>query len=354
MMTIKGNVKLTIIMLIGFAFIFSFTTGCTSTKNLLGYFKFWGPKKELAQEQEAGKIKSLMSRVRPARGNPDSHYLLATHYQQRGRHRDAVEEFRKVVLIDPHHVKAYNGMGVSYDNLREFEKAQESYRTALSLAPAEDYLYNNLGYSLALKGEYAEAVEVLEKSVGLNPENEQIHNNLAMAYAGLGNSHRALAELERTEDPAHARFTLAQILQQQGRLEDAETFFTVAASLDPSLARKMPEKDRFIAKVSKSLKESRQAGAGQRKDQPAKMVKKAPARSPITIVATKREVPRRAEALEPDFLVNKVVRVSSKGYQDGSQKKPEAPASELMRNLFPIRYAAGSVTQDSLAGKQWF
>ena len=78
-------------------------------------------------------IVQFFSKVRPQPGNPGSHYLLACYYQERGRHKEAIEEFKKVILINPDHIKAYNGMGVSYDLLEKFPEAVESYRTALRL-----------------------------------------------------------------------------------------------------------------------------------------------------------------------------------------------------------------------------
>ena len=314
----RVNLKSMVLAVLCFFFVVGLVTGCTSTKNFLGYFKFWGPKEESTamKETKTEEMSAFMSQVRTARGNPDSHYLLATHYQQRGRHREAIEEFRKVVFIDPQHVKAYNGLGVSYDKLREFDKAQESYRMAMSLAPQQHYVYNNLGYSLLLKGNYEAAVEVLQKGIALDQGNEQMNNNLAMAYAALGKNDLALAALEQTKRPAEARFTLAQIHKQEGRLGDAETFFAAATSLDPSLERTMQETERFVTRVTRSIKETRQAKAGPVKErqtlsktpnQPAKEAKKVilPARTAKT--RTSKMTTLKMAKLEPDFLMNKTV-----------------------------------------------
>jgi Tfp pilus assembly protein PilF len=75
----------------------------------------------------------FFSQVRPSQGNPDSHYLLGCYYQERGSHREAIEEFQKVLLIDPNYVKAYNGMGISYDLSKASSKATEVYQKALKI-----------------------------------------------------------------------------------------------------------------------------------------------------------------------------------------------------------------------------
>ncbi len=51
-------------------------------------------------------VVTFVSRVTPARGNPDSHYRLACAYQDRGEHRRAIEEFKKALVLAPDHVKA--------------------------------------------------------------------------------------------------------------------------------------------------------------------------------------------------------------------------------------------------------
>ena len=42
-------------------------------------------------------LSEFFSSIRPSPGNPDSHYLLAGYYQERGQHREAISEFKKVL-----------------------------------------------------------------------------------------------------------------------------------------------------------------------------------------------------------------------------------------------------------------
>lgn len=342
--------------------IFLAAPGCTSTRNLLAYLKFWAPRTpvqdaEVQKAEMEEKIASFSSQVKPLKGNPDSHYLLALHYQQRGRHREAIEEFTKSVMIDPSYYKAFNAMGVSYDNLKEFDKAKESYQAALKLMPGEDYIYNNLGYSLVLQGDYESAQDILKKGVELNPSNEQLHNNLAVAYAGMDKCDLALQELNRTNTTAGALFTLAQILQQNGRPDRAEAFFAAASALDPSLERKAPEKERFIAKVADSVKRLNQAKTTPVKERPA-----VPKRvSQQKTGATTRGVALRQlktndgidSGLEHDFMKNKVARVSYKGYQFDGQKKDQ-PITRLVGDYFPKRHSKGSEILNTVGIGGWF
>src|SRR4030065_1140675 len=156
-------------------------------------------------------IVQFFSKVRPQPGNPESHYLLACYYQERGRHKEAIEEFKKVTLIDPDHSKAYNGMAVSYDLLRDFPRATESYKAALKLNPNLDYVHNNLGYSYLLQGKFQEAIIALNQAIALNDSNRQTHNNLGLAYAETGQFDLAIVQFKKAGDDANAHYNMAQV-----------------------------------------------------------------------------------------------------------------------------------------------
>jgi len=129
---------------------------------------------------------SMPSRVRPCRGNAEAHYQLACYYQDRHRHREALEEFKKILTINPNDIRAYNVIGISSDALQDFPRAFLAYEKALKLNPQAGYIYNNLGYSYYLQKRYYEAVLTFRKAVDQPNEAviiNKISNNLNMALA---------------------------------------------------------------------------------------------------------------------------------------------------------------------------
>lgn len=180
-------------------------------------------------------IVQFFTKVRPQPGNPDSHYLLACYYQERGRHKEAIEEFRKVALINPDHVKAYNAMGVSYDLLGDFQKAIESYKIALKLNPNLDYVHNNLGYSYLLQGKFHEAIVAFNQAIALNDANKQTHNNLGLAYAETGQFDLAMTEFRKAGDEAKAHYNMAQVYLKKGLYNEAKSQYADALNLNPSV-----------------------------------------------------------------------------------------------------------------------
>jgi len=190
-----------------------FATSCSTMRTIWSWPKsfFEGTK----ADQKDKEVNQFLSTVRPYQGNPDSHYRLACYYQERGTHKQAIEEFKKVLLIDPGHFKAHNGMGISYDLLGNFPRAVEAYEAALLLNPNLDYVQNNLGYSLYLQGNLDGAIAAFKKAIGLNEREQRFHNNLGLVYAEKGQLDLAMMEFQLAGEGAKAHFNIAQFLPKR-------------------------------------------------------------------------------------------------------------------------------------------
>jgi len=173
-----------------FSIFFVLLIGC-STAGTFSWLKFLKPPPVRSEFTDYDVIK-FVSTIRPTRGNPDSHYLLARYYQKKGMHKEAIEEFKKIIAMAPLYKKAYNGLGVSYNQLGYFLEAIESYQSALSVDPKLDYVLNNLGYTYLKQGNYEAAVKALEQAIALDSNNMRIRGNLGLAYNRSGLHEKAL------------------------------------------------------------------------------------------------------------------------------------------------------------------
>ncbi len=152
----KGNaLKVFGLYLLGYFLLL--TLSCSTGDHMISRTESLDPRRPSSQE-----MSKFFQKVRSSAGNPDSHYLLACYDQERDRHREAIAEFKKALAIDPTYVRAYNGMGISFDHLGDFPKAVECYEKALQLSPNLDYVHNNLGYSHLLQGNLDEAIAALK------------------------------------------------------------------------------------------------------------------------------------------------------------------------------------------------
>lgn len=210
--------------------------GCSVFKDTAAFYKRWMPGGQgygISDTQMADAV----SLIRPlCRGNPESHYLLACYYQVRGRHREALEELKKVTAIEPRHAEAYDRMGVCYDALQEYSRAGEAYEISLKLDPSQSRVYNNLGYSYLLQGKFDKAIVTFTRALSLGGNDKRIHNNLGIAYGLNREYHRALEQFALATDEARAHNNLAQLYTRQSMLAEARDSYKTALGLDPSLA----------------------------------------------------------------------------------------------------------------------
>jgi Flp pilus assembly protein TadD len=195
--------------------------------------------------QEA--VSKFIGGIRPYRGEAQSHYLAAVYFQERRKHKLAVEEFRTAVEIDPAYVKAHNGMGVSYDFLGDHVRAIESYKAALQVDQNLDYVLNNLGYAYLLQGDPDLAIDSFQKAIAVNNRNARYHNNLGLAYAKAGKYGQALDEFRLTGDESKAHQNLARIFYRNGQYDDAlvhfakaKTMYSSGSGADPALKQADP------------------------------------------------------------------------------------------------------------------
>ena len=234
-----------------FLCLFFLLLGCST----MGRFFGMAPSPEVkssSQDPTGKEIREFFTTVREPRGNPESHYLLAKFYQERGKHRQAISEFEKVLYIDPGYVKAYNGLGISYDLQGDFPNAVQAYQEALKIDPNSDYIQNNLGYSLLMQGNIEEAIASFNKAIALNDKKEIYHNNLGLAYARKGEAALALNEFKFSADEAQSHYLLANVFYEKGLYNQAKEQFSSALNLNPDMekARTKMAAAESLAKIS--------------------------------------------------------------------------------------------------------
>jgi 4-amino-4-deoxy-L-arabinose transferase-like glycosyltransferase len=113
------------------------------------------------------------------------HYSLGGNLLfKKGLYREAIPEFAKAIELEPDFAPAYNGLGMSYAVLNDFERAEKNFRRVIELSPGIDQGYLNLGLLYQLKGEPSKALPLLEKAFLLNPENPKTKEHLQTLRAG--------------------------------------------------------------------------------------------------------------------------------------------------------------------------
>ncbi|MGB2728304.1 MAG: tetratricopeptide repeat protein [Halobacteriota archaeon] len=145
--------------------------------------------------------------------NPEyasAYYNRGLTYSNLKRDKEAIADYNKAIELDPKYAYAYNNRGTAYRNLKRDEEAIADYNKAIELNPNFAYAYNNRGTAYSNLKKYEEALEDYNKAVELDPNFAMAYNNRGVAYYKLekyrkakGDYNKAI-ELDQNFDKAHA------------------------------------------------------------------------------------------------------------------------------------------------------
>jgi len=110
---------------------------------------------------------------------------------------EALDAYKQAIALDPKMGRAYAGMAVVYDDLKDEAKSKAAYEEALKRVDrmTEREKYRTLGtYYLLVARNYEKAIENYRELLRRYPADSAAHGNLGMAYMLTGNPERAVAE----------------------------------------------------------------------------------------------------------------------------------------------------------------
>jgi tetratricopeptide (TPR) repeat protein len=151
----------------------------------------------------------------------------------------------------PEHWNLFYRRGISYERIKQWDKAEPNFRKAIELSPDQADVLNYLGYSWIDMGiNLDEGMEMIRKAVELDPRSGFIVDSLGWAYFKIGEYENAVEQLERAveimpQDPV-INDHLGDAYWQVGRRLEATFQWNHALSFDPEFADKV--------KIRKKLK----------------------------------------------------------------------------------------------------
>ena len=96
--------------------------------------------------------------------------------------KEAADEFRKAVQVDPEHKLAHANLGVTLSRLGTHKEALLAFDEAITLGSDHTLLRYNRGLSFAKLNLIEEAVQELKLSLKMNPRNVKADYNLGLLY----------------------------------------------------------------------------------------------------------------------------------------------------------------------------
>jgi tetratricopeptide (TPR) repeat protein len=125
-----------------------------------------------------------LSQMYPADWRP--HWFLGIIASDKKDTETSLNEFKKVVTLNPQVVEAWRGIGVALYDMGRFDELIEWMSKGIEKFP-DDFILNfllGLGYHRLDKNN--EAVKPLEKALSLDPKNIDVISTLALVYDAIG------------------------------------------------------------------------------------------------------------------------------------------------------------------------
>jgi tetratricopeptide (TPR) repeat protein len=132
---------------------------------------------------------------------------LAELLARRGRHEEALVNFRQATAIDPEYHAAWNGLGNLLLHLNRHAEALVCYETILRFLPNDQIAHFNRGNVLQQQGAYREALASYERALKVPPVLAEVMMEQAHCYFALGDWRRGWPLFEsrwKTEQLRHA------------------------------------------------------------------------------------------------------------------------------------------------------
>jgi choline-sulfatase len=211
------------------------------------------PKDRIIQFEEYGRALVLASRGRRSEADAilrslllkypeltDVQLALGLNLQKAGRHREAIQNFQKVLARDPTNVLGHFDSAVSYYALGQFPQAIQEAHATLALAPYYTRADSLLGTIWIQEKRYDQAKANFEHALAYAPNDYAANYNLGVLAALEQNwtaAERYLLIAVNTEpDSPGAHNTLGSIYLREGHLRKAEAEFTAVLRLKPRFA----------------------------------------------------------------------------------------------------------------------
>jgi len=118
-----------------------------------------------------------------------------------GANYRAIDDYTKVIDLDPKLAMAYRGRGDAYrlnyeddDDEGDLDHAISDYTEAITIDPNDAAAFNGRGLAYAAKGDNYSAIDDYTKSIDLNPNSSDAYHNRGEAYSKALNLDPAIAD----------------------------------------------------------------------------------------------------------------------------------------------------------------
>ncbi len=181
-----------------------------------------------------GVIFAWQSRTAPAQRHIDA----AIEYTHRRLGKEAEQEWRAALRLEPNNADAWEQLGELYFSTHDWPAAVEPYRQLLRLRPNTPHLYERLAVATLRDGDEVAALKYAEEELKRDPNNLGALTIAATLLQDTGDDAKRLEYLRRLAklrpDDLDTLSPLAEALTEQHRCAEARPVLEHILQLDPN------------------------------------------------------------------------------------------------------------------------
>jgi spermidine synthase len=168
---------------------------------------------------------------------------------------EALQNYQKVLELDPDHVMTYYNMGNIFLELQLMDKAESAYQSTLDINPF--YVFGSIGLARlhVFSGQPDKAIKVLHDTLAWYAGDQQVSLYLGLAHAFKKDSARAIQELKKslewdpTFPPAHYYLGIQYQTWNPGLAKKHLQTFLELAPLRPGYENLQPKAEKLLKKL---------------------------------------------------------------------------------------------------------
>ncbi len=165
---------------------------------------------------------------------------------QNGRYAQSIEQYNKILLLDPEHILTLTNLGNVYTATQLYDRAEESYKATIELNPYYLFGYINLAKLYLSTGKAGKAEALLKGVTDWHSLDSEVHLYLGLAYSFQKQTDKAIRQwhqalnLDSEYAPAYYYLGIQYRNKNSGKSKQyLKTFLTLAEKreLDPALIK---------------------------------------------------------------------------------------------------------------------
>ncbi|PKN51618.1 MAG: hypothetical protein CVU55_11810 [Deltaproteobacteria bacterium HGW-Deltaproteobacteria-13] len=169
-----------------------------------------------------------------------AHGNLAAALLADGKNEEAIDHYKKAVLIKPNSATPYDLLGNAYTKLGQYPLAIDNYNKAILLKPDYANAYSNRGTAYSGLGRKERAIEDYTQAIRLQPDYADAYYNRGTTYFESGQYQKAAQDYDETirikPDYIRAYYNRGVVNSKLGRYQTAITDYSEAIHLKPDYA----------------------------------------------------------------------------------------------------------------------